>query len=153
MKKRNFLLLASALIILFGLVLIWFVAFGWRTYTIAQVEKAKRDGVFTTPTDGMVALIQQNYRNVHKVEIENAGTNSHDGSNPHVWFVAAKVWADARGDGKSIAPGSYDYPGSYFLQVDNGWVHVAEGALPELVGSGMDRFELYGCRRESGNCR
>lgn len=123
-----------------------------RAYAIARIESAKREGVYADPVVGMRELIEQSYREVERVEIVQAGTNSFDGSRPHVWFVTARVYGGVRGDGRTIPEGDYDYPGSFFLHIEDGWIHVPEGALPRLVGRAMERFELYGCNATTGNC-
>ena len=51
----------------------------------------------------MCDLVTESWIDVEKVEIEYAGTNSFDGSNPRVWFVIAKVWAARRADGKPMS--------------------------------------------------
>jgi hypothetical protein len=124
----------------------------WRVYAIRQIESAKRQGVYTTPEEGLRHLIEESYRGIERIEIHRAGIASFDGRLPHVWFVTARVYAAARGDGKAIDEGEYDLPGSYFLHVNDGWVHVPEGAFPEWVGRAMARFELYGCEHEKHNC-
>ena len=114
-------------------------------YTHLQLALAKaRDGVFTSPEEGMLNILQNSsaWVGVERVEIERAGQNSHSGKQPHVWFVTAKVYAERRWDGTTFGPGEYDYPGSYYLHTKEGWVHVPEGALPEFVGWGMELFDL-----------
>jgi hypothetical protein len=81
---------------------------------------------------------------VERVEIEYAGPNAFDGSNPHVWFVTAKVWAASRGDGKPMGPRGYGAAGSFFLRQQDGWVHVSEGSFPEFVGLLMRLFNYWG---------
>jgi hypothetical protein len=105
-----------------------------------NLEIAKREGVYATPEDGIRVLITESWIDVKKIEIVYAGTNSFDGSNPHVWFVVADVWAAKRGDGKPVNLRGYDSAGSYFLRVQEGWVHVPEGKFPELIGFGMRLF-------------
>lgn len=123
-----------------------------RAYAIGRIESAKREGVYASPQEGMRAGIVSLYRDIQRIEIDHAGTNSTDGRLPHVWFVTARVYAAARGDGKPIPAGEYDLPGSYFLRVDDGWVHVPEGAFPVVIGRAMQRFGLYGCDAAKRNC-
>ena len=75
-------------------------------------------------------------------KIDRAGIDRHDGSHPHVWFVIAQVWADRRPDGKLTSPRGYYVPGSYFVRVRQGWVHVPEGRFPHLIGTYMQWFGL-----------
>jgi hypothetical protein len=97
---------------------------------------AKHEGIYASPEEGMRALIAHTWRNVDRIEIESAGPNRHDGRNPHVWFVTAKVWLQGQE--------RYQYPGSFFLHVEEGWVHVPEGRLPALVGTWMRLFRYNG---------
>lgn len=136
-KSRIILILLISLPLLFGLC----VGATWL-YTVGQLRLAEIKGIYSSPEEGMQTLISHTYRDIKKIEIVYAGTNSFDGSMPHVWFVTAKVWADKLADGRSVGKGGYDYPGSYFLRVRDGWVHVPEGAFPELVGWGMQIFGI-----------
>lgn len=142
----------TALVALFITVAAWLAPTVWRVYAVGQIELAKRDGIYATPEEGMRDLIEKSYQGIERIEIDWVGTNSFDGRMPHVWFVTARVYAAARGDGKTIGEGEFDLPGSYFLRVNDGWVHVPEGAFPEIVGQAMARFELYGCDQGKHNC-
>lgn len=149
MKKPLSWVVLSSLIVtvsgLGGLFLLWM-------YTTIRVESAKAQGIYPSPKEGMLALIQHGYQGIQKVEIDHAGTNSFNGSNPHIWFVTAKVWAVTRSDGTPLHAKGYDWPGSYFLRVENGWVHMPEGAFPEMIGFGMKIFKIYGCNAVYDPC-
>jgi hypothetical protein len=93
---------------------------------------AKHEGIYASPEEGMRARIAQTWGDVDRIEIEYAGPNERDGRDPHVWFVIARVWL--KGEART------QYPGSFFLQVEEGWVHVPEGQLPGLVGTWMRLF-------------
>lgn len=142
----------AAVLIMLSATAVWLGPRVWRAYAVMQIERAMHDGVYASPEDGMRALVGKTYRDITRIEIERSGTNSFDGQMPHVWFVTARVYAATRGDGRAIPEGDFDYPGSFFLRLDNGWVHVPEGAWPKLVGGAMRQFDLYGCDREVGNC-
>jgi hypothetical protein len=94
----------------------------------------------------MRTLIARSYVAPGTIEIAYAGTNSFDGSEPHVWYVIACIWGGTRADGSPVgsARHAYDQPGSYFLAAKDGWVHVPEGALPEFIGYWMKVFALAG---------
>ena len=115
-------------------------------YTTAQLTLARSEGVYPSAEEGMRGLVARGYRNVEQAEIRYAGPNSFDGSQPHVWFVVAGVSAEARSDGSPAGNGirTTEYPGSFFLQTRDGWVHVQEGAFPEFVGFWMRVFGLAG---------
>ncbi len=113
-------------------------------HMLLTVEHAKREGVFATPQEGMHARVERSWIGVERVKIESAGPNNLDGSEPHVWFVTAKVWAAKRGDWKPVSGRGYDVAGSFFLRVQDGWVHVPEGQFPELVGLCMRLFGYSG---------
>jgi hypothetical protein len=119
-----------------------FLMHAWL-YTTVQLAIARAKGIYATPEDGMRAKCARNpFAKVTKIEIERAGVAMHDGSRPHVWFVIAKVWQDKRSDGKPTHPRGYSNPGSYFVRVREGWVHVPEGSFPHLLGSYMQLFGL-----------
>jgi hypothetical protein len=113
-------------------------------HMFVTLEGAKREGVYATPEDGMRALAEESWIGVERIEIEHAGPNAFDDSHPHVWFVTAKVWAARRGDWKPISWRGYDSAGSYFLHMQDGWVHVPEGHFPGFVGFCMELFDYLG---------
>lgn len=137
MRRIGFVLLIA--ILLTGL-----CAACGRIYSLAQLGGARQKGMYPNAVAGMQALIAQGYRGVQKVEIEYSGPNSFSGRQPHVWFVVAKVWADSRADGRPIHEQGYDLPGSFFLRVNEGWVHLPEDAFPMVIGFFMDLFGLEG---------
>jgi hypothetical protein len=113
-------------------------------YTIFQLGLGRLEGVYPSPEAGIRSLIESTYTGLQRVEIEYAGTNSFDGSFPHVWYVIARVWADPHPDGQPLNPSVYDSPQSFFLKVHDGWIHIPEGAMPELIGLAMQVFHLEG---------
>jgi hypothetical protein len=120
-----------------------FVSWG---YTSVQLAIARSGGVFPSPEEGMRSLVEGGYEGLERIEIRYAGPNSPDGLQPHVWYVIADVWARSRADGSPVANRfrDHDNPGSFFLETQEGWVHVPEGAFPELVGLWMTLFGLAG---------
>ena len=84
-----------------------FLSFTWG-YTTVRLELAKREGIYPTAEDAMRAHIARHWRGIEQVEIEYAGPNEKDGSDPHVWFVMAKVWAARRGDLTLVGGRGYD---------------------------------------------
>lgn len=130
-----------ALIGIGGLVLL--VAISWG-YTNVQLTRYSNDGLYSTPEEGMLALIDTYYPPEREVKMLYAGPNSPDGNRPYVWYVIAEVYASFRADGSAIGENGCDAPGSYFLQTKEGWVHVPEQAFPELIGFWMDIFDLAG---------
>ena len=98
MRRRRDLLLGLALALpMAALLVAVFLTFTWG-YTTVRLELAKREGIYPTAEDAMRAHIARHWRGIERVEIEYAGPNEKDGSDPHVWFVMAKVWAARRGD-------------------------------------------------------
>lgn len=136
--KKPLLNIAILSLLVIQFVLILVVTF-W-IYTAVQLKIARSEGVYPTPEDGMHMRVTESWVDIEKVEIVYVGTNSFDGSSPHVWYVIADVRAASRGDGKPVHPRGYDSAGSFFLRVQDGWVHVPEGRFPELVGLGMQLF-------------
>ena len=117
---------------------------GCWLYTVSQLERARSRGVYDSAEQGMRALIADGYEGISRVDILYAGPNAFDGSQPHVWYVVAEVRAAARADGSGMGRQGCDAPGSYFLQTKDGWLHVSEGAFPEVVGFWMRVFGLAG---------
>ena len=142
MRRRQKLLFGLALApLLVALCAVLFLTFTWG-YTTVRLELAKREGIYPTAEDAMRAHIARHWRGIERVDIEYAGPNEKDGSDPHVWFVMAKVWAARRGDWTPVGGRKYDSAGSFFLRVHDGWVHVSEGSFPEFVGFGMKLFDI-----------
>jgi len=109
-------------------------------YAASQLALAKNEGIYATVEEAVVIRNNQGWGGAEVVRIENvqASVNQHDGSQPHVWFGGAEVYLDRIPQGRK-----WDHysAGSYYLHVDEGWVHVSEGAFPEFIGWVM---ELYG---------
>ena len=120
------------------------VVFSWL-YTTVQLGIARSKGTYPSAEQGMLARMDKYYMPDREVEILYAGTNSFDGSNPHVWYVIAEVHASARVDGSALSHDGCDSPGSYFLQTKDGnWMYVPEGAFPDLMGFWMGVFGMAG---------
>ena len=119
------------------------VASSW-IYTAVQLNIAQAKGVYSSPEQGMIARAEQYYTADRQVKILHAGTNSFDGTKPHVWYVIAKIHASARADGSALGHNGCDAPGSFFLQTKEGWVYVLEGAFPGFMGFWMDVFGWAG---------
>lgn len=114
-------------------------------YTSIQLATARSKGEFASPEQGMLAMADQYYAPDKSVKILYAGTNSFDGSDPHIWYVIAEIRASARADGSEMGRNGCDAPGSFFLQLNNGnWVHVPEGAFPGFMGFWMKVFDMAG---------
>jgi hypothetical protein len=140
MARRKTILLVS-LAVLAWVILIPACGYG---YTLFQLGLGRLDGVYPSPEEGMRAKIENSYVGIQRIEIDHAGPNAHDGSNPHIWFVTARVWADQRADGHTLHPNGFDYPGSFYLKVHDGWIYRPEGSFPELTGFLMRVFHLEG---------
>ena len=119
------------------------IPFAW-IYTSVQLASARSKGVYSSPEEGMQAIIDKGYTADHKVKILYAGTNSFDGSQPHIWYVIAQVRASARADGSALGKNGCDAPGLFFLQTKEGWVFVPEGAFPGFIGFWMNAFGMAG---------
>ena len=119
------------------------VASSW-IYTAVQLNIARAKGVYSSPEQGMIARAEQYYTDDREVKILHAGTNSFDGTKPHIWYVIAEIRASARADGSALGHNRCDAPGSFFLQTKQGWVHVPEGAFPGFIGFWMDVFGWAG---------
>jgi len=126
----------------FGLLaLVSLIAIGPFVYTKSQLALAKRGGIYATPEEAVLAHIGESKGGAQVVKIEgfHVTPNWSDGRLPHVWFGGGRVWLDR-------VPTGYhhdNYPaGSYYLQVEEGWVHVPEGAFPGFIGRMMELYNL-----------
>jgi hypothetical protein len=113
-------------------------------YTSVQLASARSKGLYSSPEQGMRSIIDKGYSADRKVKILYAGTNSFDGSQPHIWYVIAQVRASARADGSALGKNGCDAPGLFFLQTRDGWVFVPEGAFPVFIGFWMKTFGMAG---------
>ena len=114
-------------------------------YTTARLAVARSKGVYDSPEQGMLAMMDQYYAPDKTVKILYAGTNSFDGSKPHVWYVIAEVRASTRADGSQMGLNGCDNPGTFFLQLKDGkWVHVPEGLFTTFMTSLLDVFDMAG---------
>lgn len=119
-------------------------------YTIVALNWARREGVYETPQQGVISRANRWYCGVEKVDIEQAATNSFDGSNPHIWYIIWQVHArnrvpcDPNNPGPSLYHGTYENAGNFYINARDGWVMMPEGLLPELVGFWMKVLGLAG---------
>ncbi len=116
------------------------------SYTTGVLRLARSEGVYVSAEDGMNALIARGYVHPSDTQIIYAGTNSFDGSDPHVWYVIACVWGGTRADGSPVGSARhvYDQPGTFFIATRDGWVHVGEGYFPWVLGYWMKYYGLAG---------
>ena len=73
-------------------------------YTTSQLRLASARGVYPSAEAGMHALIERSFRQPDKVQIIYAGTNSFDGSSPHVSLSGGTSLLEGRAP--RPAPGS-----------------------------------------------
>jgi hypothetical protein len=111
---------------------------------VTKLAIARSEGVYSSPEQGMRAIADRHYLGMTEFDILYAGPNSFDGSQPHIWYVIAEIRASTRADGSEMGRNGCDAPGSFFLETRDGWVHVPEGAFPELVGFWMKVFGWAG---------
>ena len=127
MTRRKTILLICLAVMAYA-ILIPACAYG---YTIFQLGLGRLEGVYPSPEEGMRTRIEDSYIGIQDIQIEHAGPNAFDGSNPHIWFVVARVFAEQRRDGSRLPP-TGDYPGSFYLKVHDGWIYRPEGSFPTL---------------------
>lgn len=135
------IIVAAVLVVLLLLVVV--PALSWL-HMSSQLAMARSRGVYPSAEQAMLALVDQGYVAIARVDILYAGPNSFDGSQPHIWYVIVEVRADRRADGSAMGRNGCDAPGSYFLHTRDGWIHVPEGAFPEVIGFLMGVFGQAG---------
>src|SRR5512146_931734 len=129
MKPRRSFLPWAVLAIGTLLTLVALFFFVTWTYTTGVLRLARMEGTYASAEEGMKAIIAKSYLRPTDTQIIYAGTNSFDGSQPHVWYVIACVWGGTRADGLPVgsARHAYDQPGLFFVATRDGWVQVDEG--------------------------
>lgn len=132
-----------ALLALLGISVLAFSIFTPWAYAVGQIELAKSEGIYASPEEAIMARQSQGWGGARVVSIENvqAGPNRHDGSMDHVWFGGAQITLDRIPAGGRHS--SYN-TGSFYLRLRDGWVHMPEGAFPQLVGWLMEVYHLEG---------
>jgi hypothetical protein len=115
-------------------------------YTVIVVKSAIAQGTYPTAETGMIERANAYYENIEKIEIMYAGPNSFDGSQPHVWYVIARIWAESKDCGKPVGYNGKEYetPGGYYLHTKEGWVQISEALFPVYLGVWMEAFDLAG---------
>lgn len=125
------------------LVLVPLIVVGPLVYTKSQLALAKRGGIYATPKEAVIAHLNKDWGDAQVVRLEGLDVtpNWSDGRLPHVWFGGARVWLDR-------VPAGYhrdNYSaGSYYIRVEEGWIHVPEGAFPGFIGRMMELYNLEG---------
>ena len=121
-----------------------------KQYTIDALNWARSQGVYETPQQGVIDRANQKYCGIQKIDIEQAATNSFDGSDPHIWFVFFTVYAqshapcDPEHHGSPLHHQTYEKGGSFYLNTQEGWVWMPEGRFPEFIGYWMKKLDLAG---------
>ncbi len=121
-----------------------------KNYTITSLNWARSQGVFDTPQEGVISRANREYCGLENVEIEQAATNSFDGSDPHIWYVVFTVYAqnhipcDPENPGPALHHQTYESGGSFYLNTLEGWVWMPEGRFPEFIGYWMKKLNLAG---------
>lgn len=143
-RRRWFRWLLRALVALLIITIVLFSA-TW-VYAAGVSALLRSQGVYASAEDGMRALIARSYLHPTDTQIIYAGTNSWDGSQPHVWYVIACVWGGRRADGSPVGTPKhvYDQPGTFFIDTRDGWVFAPEGVFPEWLGFWMQFYGLAG---------
>lgn len=123
------------------LLLTLLVAGPWA-YASAQIELAKRDGIYASPEEGFrVRAAAVEGAQLVRIEGLSSGPNWGDGRLPHVGFASGRVFYDRPPVGWDKNTG---YPGSFYIHVRGGWVHMSEGVFPGFVGRVMELYNLEG---------
>ena len=123
-----------------------FVFWSW-SFTTSRLNAARSIGLFPSPSEGMLTLVQSDYVDIQEARIERVVQETFPlGGGSHVWFVTVCVWADSREDGSPVGSPThdFDYGGSYFVDTHEGWVLMPETSSPLFVGFWMPIFDLAG---------
>ena len=123
------------------------ITFWSWSFTTSRLKAARARGVFPSPSEGMLTLVQSEYIGIQEARIVHAKQETFPlGGGPHVWYVIACVWAESRADGSPVGSSTHDFdaPGYSFLDTHEGWVRMPESSWPVFVGFWMPIFGLAG---------
>ncbi|MFO7538901.1 MAG: hypothetical protein R6X32_12720, partial [Chloroflexota bacterium] len=111
------------------LVLLLVIVAGPWSYAVGHLELAKRQGIYASPEAAIIIRSAA----VEGVEVERIQmvVDNPVQSMSHVHFAGANVIYDRPHPSTGRHRVSY---GSYYIQVEGGWVQVGEGAFPTLIG-------------------
>lgn len=116
-----------------------------RLYIRNEIERARAQGTYASPEEGLQALVDHDYAPDHTVKVYYAGPNEDNRTKPYVWYVIAEVRASARADGSALNLNGCDNPGMFFIQMRDGqWVHVPEGILTTFMLGWLESTDLVG---------
>jgi hypothetical protein len=122
--------------------------FGIWAYAASQLALAKRDGIYPTATEAVIAHNSQGWGEAQVVGISNVHASPNSSTRqPHVWFGGATVYLDRIPEGGRRD--SY-VSGSFYIHVRGGWVYVPEGAFPEFIGWVMEFYGMEGVGETAG---
>jgi hypothetical protein len=110
---------------------------GLCLYSRRHLAALQGSALYPTPEEGMRILVSDLYSGVVQVEIAHAGYEPCFLNN--LYFVEARVWAEARTAGKELGPEG-DNPGAFFLRRGTGWAWVPEERRPWFVALGQRLF-------------
>ena len=123
-----------------------FVVWSWFFTTSRLSASARRFGIYPSPTEAMMAEIQQGWVGIQEAWIRDARPEmALLGDGTHVWFVTACVWAASRVDGSPVGSATHDFDllGTYYVQTREGWVPMSEDSAT-FVGFWMKIYGLAG---------
>jgi len=146
MFRSSKLLRVALIVICIIAVVSGFTYWSW-SFTTTRLNAARSIGVFPSPSEGQLMLVQSGYVGIKEARIVSAEQETFPlGGGHHVWFVTVCVWAKARADGSPVgsATHDFDYGGSYFVDTHEGWVLMPEASSPLFVGFWMPIFDLAG---------
>lgn len=136
---RPILFILSAYLVFTGLG----KAYSWA-FTHSLVRQARAEGVYPTAVEAMEAFIEENYTGITSYKILSARPNEDDGKKPHVWYVIAEVHAAKYSDGSELRHNGCDAPGTFVMQIREGWFLVHEGWYSFFLGQWLVDYGLAG---------
>jgi hypothetical protein len=151
-RQKEVVMFHSSKLLRVGLITICIIAvalgfmfWSW-SFTTSRINSARSIGVFPSPSEGMLTLVDSGWTGIQEARIVHAEPEIALGGGPHVWYVIACVWAESRADGSPVGSPTHDFdaPGSYFVDTHEGWILMPETSLPLFVGFWMRIFDLAG---------
>ncbi len=124
-----------------ALIILYFI--GIYFYASARIAQAMEWGVFPTVEDAAIGVYSQGFggAQVENIYHVDCGPNDPDDWRPYIRFCTATVVMDR-------VPKGYDrttfLPGGFFVQLQDGWVWMPEGAFPGFVVRVMEMYHMEG---------
>jgi hypothetical protein len=109
-----------------------------RNWTAGQLNALRSERHYDSPEIGAHIVVKDMYTDIEMIEVVSAQRKY---GFEDLEVVVVHVWALAMADGSSFGTGDYDNVALFFLELDDGWVHVPEDKA-QFIAIGRHLFKL-----------